>query len=219
MSHTTIFFFTPKKSPLNSPGLVQLKGVIVDPCDIFFLSESLPSSFSPLSQLSTPLDLEMKLKILMGICDALAFLHARGIAHQNLNPQNIFVSSSGSIKLANYGIIRKPNIVDWAERHEIVYRAPEFYRDCKTTPSSDVYSFTVILYELLIGAQPWASISSWGEIRNRLLQGERPDLKVVPSSFHVLISSAWADQPDLRPNIFQFRDTLQTLFTQITLNV
>lgn len=100
--------------------------------------------------------LEQSIAIARQVLDALEALHSHGIVHRDLKPENILLTSGGMIKVSDFGLARyigEP--VSFESRMEIgagtpLYMAPE-QRDGRYDERSDIYSFGVILSELLAG--------------------------------------------------------------------
>lgn len=113
------------------------------------------------------------------ICEALEYLHASGIAHRDLKPQNIMVCRDGSIRLFDFGIAR----VERARRLTFVgltpamgtpdYISPEQVKGKRGDHRSDIYSLGAILYEMVTGTTPFEGESPY-VIMNARVTGDPP---------------------------------------------
>ena len=107
-----------------------------------------------------------RLKVFQKICSAIDYAHERQIVHRDIKPSNILIDRFGAPKLLDFGIakILDPNLI-----HESInptasmlrmmtpdYASPEQVRGVEVTPTSDVYSLGVLLYELLSGHRPYS---------------------------------------------------------------
>lgn len=111
-----------------------------------------------------PLAPEQAVTIVHQVCLGLAECHAKGIVHRDVKPENIFVERSGHIRILDFGLARSwdgsPVVgVNATKAHMVVgtphYSQPEQLKTRELSPSSDVYSLGMILYELLSGCSPF----------------------------------------------------------------
>jgi len=92
------------------------------------------------------------------VCAGLQAIHKAGIIHRDLKPANILVLDDYRIKITDFGVAR-PEYSDLTAHNEIIgsalYIAPEVWLGTKLTPSVDLYSLGVVLYELTTGVLPF----------------------------------------------------------------
>ncbi len=111
------------------------------------------------------LDIPARLKLFVKICSAVQYAHEKQIVHRDIKPGNILINHYGSPKLLDFGVAK---ILDPDLIHESVnptasmlrmltpdYASPEQMQGAEVTPSSDIYSLGVLLYELLTGHRPF----------------------------------------------------------------
>lgn len=156
------------------------------------------------------------------ICDALADAHDAGIMHRDIKPSNIVITSSGNVKVLDFGIARAADPYATADRLTqtgfIVgtppYMAPEQARG-HPEPRSDLYALGCLLFELITGRLPFQAPDTVGYLSAHLTQ-EPP----APSSVSADIPSAWDDlvlrllckDPDQRyPNAVDVAGALRDL--------
>lgn len=140
--------------------------------------------------------------ILRGILTALVALHARGVVHQDLKPENIMLADgeaqSEAIRLIDFGMSHARHlpldIHSGTRMGTPHYMAPEQFQGVRGDPRSDLYSAGVILFESLAGRPPYEDALGW------LLgiREERPELP-GPPELHPLMLGAMSRDPAGRP--------------------
>mgnify|MGYP003151368111 CR=1 FL=1 len=109
-------------------------------------------------------DLRTRLRLIRATCEALAHAHEAGIVHRDLKTSNILVDDHGQARLIDFGIAKvldrgsidldQPETRYEARLMTPAYASPEQLLGRKVTRASDVYSMSVVLYELLTGSRP-----------------------------------------------------------------
>ena len=113
------------------------------------------------------------------ILGALEEAHAQGIVHRDLKPQNVMVAAgSGTAHLMDFGIARVADGTSMTATGAIVgtpdYMSPEQVKGERAGTASDVFSFGVILYEMLTGELPYQADTPMSKVMMRL--SHRPRL-------------------------------------------
>src|ERR671931_1427205 len=89
---------------------------------------------------------------------ALGYAHRHGIVHRDIKPHNVVVAPDGRLKVTDFGIARSGSS-QMTEAGSIIgtaqYLSPEQARGAPVSPSSDLYSVGIVLYEMLTGAVPF----------------------------------------------------------------
>jgi serine/threonine protein kinase len=99
---------------------------------------------------------------------ALEFIHSKRIVHRDLKPENIHVDAQGHAKLMDFGIAKADNAQLTRAGMTMgtpLYMAPEQVRGEPVTSQTDIYTFGVLMYEVLTGANPVRGTSRFGRSR------------------------------------------------------
>jgi serine/threonine protein kinase len=116
------------------------------------LHENSSSSYAPSNTIE-------RLRLALDIADGMRFLHKSGVVHRDLKSANVLVGSDGRAKIADFGLSSYHQQAQTLVTNVIstpAYSSPEVIRgEGAITSSADVFSFGVILWELLTGLSPW----------------------------------------------------------------
>jgi serine/threonine protein kinase len=123
---------------------------------------------------------ERAVRITLGICDALDYMHKRGVVHRDLKPENVMVDDDDNIKLIDFGIAMKED----ARRLTFVnlsstlgtpdYISPEQVKGQRGDQRSDIYALGIMLYEMLTGRVPFVGPNPLAAMNERLLHEPAP---------------------------------------------
>ena len=150
------------------------------------------------------------LRVLVQVCEGLAYAHEQGVVHRDIKPTNILVTRHGKrphAKLMDFGVAQMgdPGLTEAGVRMGTVsYMAPESLDQGTAGAASDLFALGVILYEVLTGGRkPFPGGSNASILSRILLHPPEPlrpsDLDGVPRSLAPLVMRTLSKHPEDRP--------------------
>ncbi|MFT3693907.1 MAG: serine/threonine-protein kinase [Kofleriaceae bacterium] len=130
---------------------------------------------------------------------------ALGVVHRDVSPQNVMVATDGTARLLDFGIAKATMAAHITRegmfKGKLAYSSPEQIRGA-ATQQSDIYSLTVVLWELLVGHRLHNSAQSEGELIAEVMTGRLPTvLEVLAPEKEWLGANRWKQLEALDPII------------------
>jgi serine/threonine protein kinase len=133
------------------------------------------------------LSTERAVRIALGIADALAYIHSRGVVHRDLKPENIMIGPEDRIKLIDFGIAGQEGArrLTFAKLSQVMgtpeYISPEQVKGKRGDGRSDIYALGIMFYEMLTGKAPFEGPNPFAIMNDRLLNNPIPPREIDPS--------------------------------------
>eukprot|EP00004_Rigifila_ramosa_P019746 TRINITY_DN5057_c0_g1_i2.p1 TRINITY_DN5057_c0_g1~~TRINITY_DN5057_c0_g1_i2.p1 ORF type:complete len:551 (-),score=115.77 TRINITY_DN5057_c0_g1_i2:48-1700(-) len=203
-------------SNLRHPNIIAFLGACVVPPNICICMEYMPrhSLYEVLhSQEGVKLDWKLIIKMGLDAARGMNFLHSSNptIIHRDLKSHNLLVDLNMTVKVTDFGSARIKE--HFAYTLSCIgtpqWMAPEVIRAEHYNEKCDVYSFGIVLWELLTQEDPYGGMHPIQVATAVAFKDIRPPLPdLCPPSYRQLMTECWDAQPKTRPT---FRDIVQRL--------
>ena len=175
-----------------------------------------------------PLPLKNALQTAVEVAEALEAAHKNDIVHRDLKPSNIMLTSDGHVKVMDFGLAKRVTPAEGEEQEittaltkqgstlgTVPYMSPEQVRGQEVDTRSDIFSFGVVLYEMLAGVNPFSK-SGHMETAKAVLSDTAPPLtrytEDIPTLLQHTVKKMLAKEPDQRyQSIHEVRTNLSEL--------
>ncbi|KAK9917057.1 hypothetical protein WJX75_000396 [Coccomyxa subellipsoidea] len=162
---------------------------------------------------------------LMDITAGMIYLHSLGVVHSDLKGANVLLKSAprtaadarGFVcKIADFGLSRvlgaNRTHVSTNSHGTVSHQAMEVLHDGRIARSSDVYSFAMIMLEMITGVPVYEGFSS-SQILYQVFNGARPHMPDgLPAGYKQLIEDCWHSEHNARPTFVAVHERLRSLF-------
>jgi serine/threonine protein kinase len=183
------------------------------------------AELSKVHDFDQPMQPARAVRVIQQACLGLDEAHREGIVHRDIKPDNLWVSSDGSVKVLDFGLARAWDNASTIGANATVghmligtphYAQPEQVKTGKLTPASDVYSLGMVLYELLVGRTPLFPDQPVSQVRHALIDDpiqwlvahvkqpvvpldRYPESRRLPKRLQELVVKTLAKEPTDRP--------------------
>jgi len=205
---------------LRHKNIVSLKAVIVDErigvvmewCDY-------GSLYDGIHEADTPLSWPARVHLARDVARGMRYLHENSLLHRDLKSPNVLLATRNTpqriqyadgliAKIADFGLSTKTMFSGKVQRKQVdnpIWTAPEILSSKSYSDKVDVYSFGVILWELLTETQFFSDKSFFNQIEKAVIAGQRPTIPPLPpgeapKSMSVLMQNCWNQEPSCRPS-------------------
>ena len=164
-----------------------------------------PKNQAPGATALVRLPLSRVLRFCTGICSGMAYLHSHGVMHRDLKSGNLLLDAAREhIKVGDFGVARRmdTSVDDSMTSETGTYRwmAPEVIRHGKYDASVDVYSFAIVLWEMLTGQMPYGHLSPVQAASAVVHNNLRPPIAAqMPANLVALMCVCWNHESRVRP--------------------
>ncbi|XP_052210698.1 uncharacterized protein LOC127813654 isoform X2 [Diospyros lotus] len=210
---------------LRHPNVLLFMGAVYsqEKGKLAIVTEFLPrgSLFKTLHKNNQSLDIRRRLRMALDVARGMNYLHHRNppIVHRDLKSSNLLVDKNWTVKVGDFGLSRLKNatfLTTKSGRGTPQWMAPEVLRNDPSNEKSDVFSFGVILWELMTESIPWNHLNPIQVVGVVGFMDRRLDLPdSLDPGVSAIIRDCWQSNPGNRPSfedlIPRMTDLIQTV--------
>ncbi|CAA0819952.1 Protein kinase superfamily protein with octicosapeptide/Phox/Bem1p domain [Striga hermonthica] len=217
-----------KLADLHHPNVVAFYGVVLDGPDgsIATVTEYMVNGSlrNALQKSERNLDKRKRLLIGMDIAFGMEYLHGKNIVHFDLKSDNLLVNLRDPhrpiCKVGDLGLskVKCQTLISGGVRGTLPWMAPELLNGSSSLVSEkvDVFSFGIVMWELLTGDEPYADLHYGAIIGGIVSNTLRP---LVPETcdpdWRALMERCWSSEPSERPNFTDIANELRAMATKL----
>jgi serine/threonine-protein kinase len=167
---------------LNHPNIVKSIEAFEDAGLHYLVMEYVDGNDLQVYMQKNRLTIEQVLNMAIDIADALTRAHRLNIIHRDIKPANILIASNGSVLLTDFGVAHWGTGAQLTENKSMVgtlaYLSPEAFEGKEATAQTDIWSFGVLLFEMLTRQRPFYG-SNVVDLISNILFHPTPDLEAL----------------------------------------
>ncbi|KAL4320085.1 hypothetical protein GQ457_18G002260 [Hibiscus cannabinus] len=204
---------------LRHPNVVLFMGAVTHSPHFSILTEFLPrgSLYKLLHRPNLQLDEKRRMRMALDVAKGMNYLHTSHptIVHRDLKTPNLLVDKNWVVKVCDFGLSRMKHHTFLSSKSTAgtpEWMAPEVLRNEPANEKCDVYSFGVILWELVTLRIPWKGLNPMQVVGAVGFQNRRLEIpEDVDPVVAQIIRECWQTEPHLRPSFAQLMSRLRHL--------
>ncbi|XP_051931594.1 mitogen-activated protein kinase kinase kinase 12-like isoform X2 [Hippocampus zosterae] len=192
---------------LKHPNIITFKGICTQaPCYCILMEYCAQGQLYEVLRAGRKITPSLLMDWAMGVAGGMNYLHLHKIIHRDLKSPNILITYDDAVKISDFGTSKElsDKSTKMSFAGTVAWMAPEVIRNEPVSEKVDIWSFGVVLWEMLTGEVPYKDVDSsaiiWG-VGNNSLQLPVPDS--CPDSFKLLLRQSWNCKPRNRPSFRQ----------------
>uniref|UniRef100_A0A674NNS5 Mitogen-activated protein kinase kinase kinase 12 n=1 Tax=Takifugu rubripes TaxID=31033 RepID=A0A674NNS5_TAKRU len=192
---------------LKHPNIITFKGICTQaPCYCIIMEYCAQGQLYEVLRAGRKIQPCLLMDWAMGIAGGMNYLHLHKIIHRDLKSPNMLITYDDSVKISDFGTSKElsDKSTKMSFAGTVAWMAPEVIRNEPVSEKVDIWSFGVVLWEMLTGEVPYKDVDSsaiiWGVGNNSL---HLPVPESCPDSFKLLLRQCWNCKPRNRPSFRQ----------------
>uniref|UniRef100_A0A3B3BGT9 Mitogen-activated protein kinase kinase kinase 12 n=1 Tax=Oryzias melastigma TaxID=30732 RepID=A0A3B3BGT9_ORYME len=192
---------------LKHPNIITFKGVCTQaPCYCILMEYCAQGQLYEVLRAGRKITPSLLVDWSMGIAGGMNYLHLHKIIHRDLKSPNMLITHDDLVKISDFGTSKElsDKSTKMSFAGTVAWMAPEVIRNEPVSEKVDIWSFGVVLWEMLTGEIPYKDVDSsaiiWGVGNNSL---QLPIPESCPDGFKILLRQCWNCKPRNRPSFRQ----------------